>query len=171
MPAVTTPLRLGFTLTLVVAAVLCVAAAADRGVLPPITYPAFTIEPLVAEQATEAYTVLTMFLPPSDGISPNVNVQRQPFPDGLDAYIALSEREFEGMGLTITRTERLGDRGVIYEVEGTLNDRSFRWYAKALLSDGVIHLATATATPEQWPQLGEQLKHCVDSLALPAVEP
>lgn len=61
--------------------------------------------------------VAIFFLPPSDGFSPNLNIMKQPYPEGIAGYDALSMSQFTEAGWNVSKhvlNEKDGE--VYYEV-------------------------------------------------------
>lgn len=125
----------------------------------------FSIVPLNGASETESYQVVMMFLPPTEGFSPNVSVMVQPFGGTIEEYISLSRQQFGGSGLTVL-TERASDSEVAWEYAGVLSGSRLHWFARAVLRDGKAYLITATATEAQWRTVSAELKACVESFTL-----
>ena len=127
---------------------------------------AFSIQPLEAAPGRIPYQVLMMFLPPSDGFAPNVNVLIQPYAGTIDDYTTLSKSQFLAAGYKMISETKQGAAAVLFEYSGKFQGRELHWYSKATSSGTTVYLATATATEDQWRSLSGQLKACVDSLAV-----
>lgn len=150
---------------LLLAACLCaqLAGAADK-----LTFPqaGFSIAPLDAKPAQAQEQKLMMFLPGVGGFAPNVNVLLQPHTGTLDEYIAISKNGFQKLNFTILNLAKSGIDTILLEYTGQMRGMSLHWYAKAILKDGRVYLATATAPEDQWPATCAKLKACVDSFQL-----
>jgi hypothetical protein len=124
----------------------------------------FSIAPLEAPAAEGTNSILlTMSLPASGGFAPNVNVITQASPGSIDDYIAASKGGFQQAGLRVTKFQKLGQDAVVFEYAGRLQNRPLHFYAKAVVKDGQVLFATATATEQEWPSVSAQLQACVDS--------
>ncbi|MCC6673381.1 MAG: hypothetical protein IT458_20150 [Planctomycetes bacterium] len=147
---------------LLLASVFAVARApADR-----LAFPAagFAIAALDSAPSKESTQILLMSLPPSAGFAPNVNVQIQPCAEGVQAYLALSKKQFEQMGLELVAESKPSASAITMEYQGELQGRKLHCYARAVQKGGSIYLATGTALQSQWDKVGAELKACVDSL-------
>lgn len=122
----------------------------------------FSIAPLDEQQQGPAQALI-MFLPASNGFSPNVNVQIQPYPGRIDEYANLSKTQFKQIGFKVLAESKSNHSEVIFEYSGTLQGNNLHWYARAVQKNGTIYLITATATEEQWPKVADKLKECVNS--------
>ena len=153
--------RLGWMLAAVVGLSLLAAAKLPQALHFPLHR--FSISPLEGRTAGTNSLLLTMSLPVSGGFAPNVNVVAQNAPPSIADYIAISKREFEEHGMKVLQSNKPDNNTVIFEYTGTLQNRPLHWYAKASLKGREMLLATATATEQQWPSDGAQLRACVDS--------
>jgi hypothetical protein len=147
-------------IALVFAMCLCASACIGGATSDRLTFRAgrFSIEPL------ENCQTVAMAMPMTDGFTPNVTVQIQPYPGTVDDYVALSKQQFTQVGFKLIREARRGKSGWVVEYRGTMADRSLHWYAKAELRQKKAYLATAAALESQWPSASRKLKACVDSL-------
>ena len=125
----------------------------------------FSIVPLEGKTDTAIYQSLMMFLPPSEGFAPNVNVQVQPYEGSMKEYVNLSKHQFKTAKLTVLN-ETITEKSVVFEYSGLFQDRELHWYAKAELKEGKIYLVTATAIESQWKTVATKLKTCVNSFKL-----
>ena len=125
----------------------------------------FSIAALEDPNAGGNTILLTMSLPPSDGISPNINVLSQDYAGSLDDYLALSKQQFADNKFKLISSQKLDGQTAVLEYSGMLNDRDFHWYAKVSLKGHGVLLATATATEKQWPDDEKQLRACIDSFS------
>lgn len=103
--------------------------------------------------------------PPAEGFAPNINVQIQPHAGTMAEYADLSKQEMIRMGMTIHRLDVIGDTMVI-DYQGNVENRSLRWYAKAILRNARVFLITATAASEQWDDVKADLCACIDGFQL-----
>jgi len=126
----------------------------------------FSISPLESDPGNNTYQALTMYLPSSEGFSPNVGVQTQPFEGSVKAYAALSEKQFQQMNIKLLKEKEVGTNQLVVEYAGALQSHSLHWYARAVLKNGRAYLVTATSTERQWSSMGAKLENCVDSFEL-----
>jgi hypothetical protein len=110
--------------------------------------------------------VVVLFLSPTGGFAPNVNVLIQDFPNSISDYVALTKKEFDSNGITVVKEQTVSPEEWIVEYSGTLSGRSLHWYARAVKKEAKVYLTTATATPDQWGSVSQKLIQCVDSFAL-----
>jgi len=139
-------------------------APADRIVF---TQAGFSIDVLDSVLGNEPFQPLMMTMPATDGFAPNVNVQVQPYPDGLDAYRKLTLAQFEQFGLELIQEREISATTLVFEYAGKMQGLDLHFYARAVHRDGRIHLATGTSLAKQWEKAGPALRACVDSLELP----
>ena len=125
----------------------------------------FSIQPLEEAPQGRPYQALLMFLPASEGFSPSINVQIQPFAGTIAEYDQLSKRQFEAVGWTVA-SEKSTPESMTWDFSGEQQGRDLHFYAKAVASGGSVYLVTATALASQWDRVGAQLKDCVDSFEL-----
>jgi hypothetical protein len=123
----------------------------------------FAIAALEAKEGKTPLQALQMYLPPSDGFAPNVNVQIQPWAQDLDAYLEVSKKGFEQARFEVVKTSKPSESVLVVEYQET-RQGGLRFYARAALRNGTIYLATAAASPRQWEEVGSNLRECVDSL-------
>jgi hypothetical protein len=107
-----------------------------------------------------------LFLQPTGGFAPNVNVLIQDFPSSITDYVSLTKQEFDSAGIKVLNEHTISSNEWVVEYAGTLSGRSLHWYARAVKNGNKVYLTTATATPEQWTQDSPKLIQCVDSFAL-----
>ncbi len=107
--------------------------------------------------------VLAMFLPPSDGFSPNVGVNTGPFTGTIAEYAAEYKKELEASGFKV-ESESQKDDGLTVEFSGVARGRSVHGCQKVVFKDGIIYRGIAMANENQWKVSGAKLKACVDSL-------
>jgi hypothetical protein len=151
--------------------VLAVVVAAPAGKpSEPLKFPnsGFSIAPL-DEMGQGTGQALIMFMPPSDGFAPNVNVQVQEFPGSMDDYRTLSLKQIGDMKLTIV-SEQLVKGVFTMEYSGSLQGNDLHFCAKAIGGNGKVYLATGAAAEGQWKAVGAKIKECVDSFALMTAE-
>ena len=151
-------------LVILVGLVASVCRAEDNA--PQLKFPVsgFSIAPLEGK-GEGTYQALIMFLPPSDGFAPSVNVMAQPHEGTIEDYVALSKQGFKTMGWTVLSIKTKGDT-TVFEYSGEMGKRELRFYAKAHLRAGKIYLVTGTALDSQWDDVSQTLKTCVDSFKL-----
>ena len=131
----------------------------------------FSIEALEGKVGARPYTALMMFLPPTKGFSPNVNVQIQPYAGTIDQYATLSKKQFVALKYKLIREVKVGKDSLLFEFSGKLEGHQLRWYARATLRGGKIYAVTATAREDQWPVASGKMKACVDSFKIEKAEP
>lgn len=131
----------------------------------------FSIQPLESPPGKASYQALLMYLPPSGGFNPNVNVVVQQFDGTIDAYAAVSKKQFRDLNFKLIKEAKIGRTGVQFEYSGALQGHAMHWYARAVSEGGKVYLVTATALDRQWPAVGEKLKTCVDSFKIEAAAP
>jgi hypothetical protein len=107
--------------------------------------------------------VVVLFLSPTGGFAPNVNVLIQDFPNSISDYVSLTKKEFDSAGIDIVKEQTVSPEEWMVEYSGTLSGKSLHWYARALKKGAKVYLTTATATPDQWGSVSEKLIQCVDS--------
>jgi len=110
--------------------------------------------------------VAVLYLTPTGGFAPNVNVLIQNFSGSINDYVSVTKKEFESAGIQVVNEHIVSPNEWMVEYAGTLSGRSLHWYARAIKNGDKAYLITATATPEQWEQVSSKLKACVDSFAL-----
>jgi len=126
----------------------------------------FQIDTLDGTAGSSPTQVVMMFLPASDGFSPNVNVQIQPFSGTLKDYIALSKKQFDEMKIKLISEQQKNDNEWVTEYSGNMQGMSLHWYARAVLGNQKVYLITATANDSQWAKVSEQLKKNIESFKL-----
>ena len=122
----------------------------------------FAIAPL-DQPAAGTYKMLSMSLPPSGGFAPNINVMTQEYAGTMDDYTTLTLKQFDTMKFNVLSNTKSGKDTVTLEYSGTLKTGTLHWYAKAFSKNGTVYLVTATATEDQWKNVSDKLKTCVDS--------
>jgi hypothetical protein len=119
----------------------------------------------IGNVAGQSPTVV-LFLQPTGGFAPNVNVLIQNFPSSISEYVSVTKKEFDSAGIKVVDERLVSPNEWMVEYAGTLSGRSLHWYARAVKNGDKVYLTTATTTPEQWEQVSSKLKACVDSFAL-----
>lgn len=127
----------------------------------------FRIEALESAPGGTTASPLFMCLPPTNEFAPNVNVQIQPHADSMDAYVKLSKAQFEQAKWKVLAERRDPADTWTVEYRGSASGRDLHFYSRAISNGKFVYLATATARADQWETVGEKLKRCVDSFALP----
>ncbi len=125
----------------------------------------FSINALVTNESTPIDQPLMMFLPPTDGFSPNVNVQIQQYSKSLKDYFNLSISQFEQLKFKIYK-KIISMKKVIFEYSGIMNRQNLHWYALAYKKGNNVYLITATAKQSQWKLKSKELISCVESFRL-----
>lgn len=132
----------------------------------------FTLStPVFAEGASNTTTTAVISMgAASDGFAPNVNVQVQRVGMSLDEFARISRDQFRQVGLTVHAEEQveLGTaQGLFWHYSGPMQGRELEIVAVAIRSGKDILLATGTATPEQFREVGPILRASVLSLRAP----
>ena len=122
----------------------------------------YSIEPLEGTFNNMTYKTLTMFLPPTEGSSPNVTVQIQLFKGTFKQYADLSHQQIIASGFNILK-ENITKSSAIWEYTGVFSGRKLHWYLKAVPGKDRVYLVTAISTESQWVTMSNKLKSCVDS--------
>jgi hypothetical protein len=160
------------TLLLLLASIIVSAACAAQSNPAPaaLDFPncGFHINALDQPATTGSQIVVTMSLPATLGFAPNANVMIQYYPKTMADYIALSKSQLPSITGTIVSEKSPNANTWLVEYAGEFSGRKMHWYARAVLLNGRLYLATATALAEQWADASEKLKRCVDSLEIPA---
>jgi hypothetical protein len=152
---------IGITL-LVFVCLLCFGAGTASRLVFKTT--GFSIHPLETDPLGHSYQAMSMFLPPSIGFSPNVNVQVQCYKGTIEEYIATSKKELASMEWKVVKSTKQEQNSYLMEYTGEFQGNKLHWYAKATATGKRVYLATATAKEKQWADVGVKLKACVDSL-------
>lgn len=163
-------MRTAILLASVLALGLIVGYAAANDPKPPVEKlifreAGFSIAPLDSQQKEPIQAVVMMFMAPSEGFAPNINILTQQFPDDIDKFAAVTKQQFEAMKLNVVSETKSDNKlEVAFEYTGNQKGVPMHWYARAVKKEGVVYLATGTSTEKQWPKAGARLKACVDSL-------
>jgi hypothetical protein len=126
----------------------------------------FQIDALDAAPASAPTTALEMFLPPTEGFAPNINVQIQPYTGTIKEYATLSKGPFDELKWKVISEKEIGDNEWSVEYTGTMQAGDLHFYGRAISKNGKVYLATATAKESQWPTLGETLRQHIDSFKI-----
>ncbi len=127
----------------------------------------FQIDALdAAPDASAPATALEMFLTPTEGFAPNINVQIQPYTGTIKEYATLSKGQFDELKWKVISEKEIGDNEWNLEYTGTMQAGDLHFYARAISKNGKVYLATATAKESQWPTLGETLRQHIDSFKI-----
>jgi hypothetical protein len=92
-----------------------------------------------------------------------VNVNIQPFAEGLKDYMTLSKGQFETMKWTIVAEKQVGENEWQVEYKGPMNGKDMHFYSRALVKGETVYLVTATALQSQWEKVGPQLRKHADT--------
>ena len=142
---------------------------ADEGVLrlEGFTIDSTGLQVKSKEPQTTAYGTLAAFLylPPTQGFAPNVNVLIQDVPNPIQEYADLSKQQFKSANLTVLNDHLVGDGEWACEYSGNMQGKDLHFYARALKKGDKVYLVTATAALDQWDSVFPKLKSCVDSFA------
>lgn len=147
--------------------VLCLLALSCNLAAEPLVFDkaGFSIKALDSKPGQAGMQPLTMMLTAKNGFAANVNVQIQAYPGSVEDYIALSEAQFEQMGLQMSDKRIEGDT-LYFEYSGSMSGRSLHFYSKAIKKDKFFYLATATDLEQNWVQSSARLKEVINSLQL-----
>lgn len=150
-----------------IACVLCVSQKAHSDTLTLPQY-GFEIDPLDTQASATTTQALITYLPADNGFAPNVNIQIQPYGEGMKDYIALSKKQFNQLNWKVISENTKGDSEWVVEYGGPFKDFTLHWYARALLNvkEKKVYLATATAKEDNWSEVSSALKKCVDSFKI-----
>ncbi len=121
--------------------------------------------PVSTDAQGDSYQVAAFLLPPSDGFSANVNVQKQRFGDSLEAYDKLSTAQFREFKFAVVKTARKGNQ-VTWEYMGDLQGRKLHWYARAIKSGDYVYLATGTVLESRWDKQKAAIIRSVESFTV-----
>jgi hypothetical protein len=123
----------------------------------------FTIKSV--ESSSESGQILQMFLPPSDGFAPNVNVLSQTYNGSLKEYHELTNAQLNQFKMKIIKSAISND-SLLIEYSGNMQDKLMHFYAIAYKKDKQIYLATATTLESQWPTVSKKLILIVESFKM-----
>jgi hypothetical protein len=113
-----------------------------------------------------------LYLAPSEGFAPNVNVIIQDFTGSVADYVAITKKEFVAVGFKdLNGHTSENEWNVEYTGKDPSSAKELHFYARAIFTGAKVYLATATATPTQWDQYSPKLIECVNSLALTKGQP
>lgn len=159
-------------LLLVFAPIVLLAAYAAENVpaLAKLNFPnaGFRISALDEPAHDVASMPIAMSLPPTQGFSPNVNVVVLPYAKTMADFIDLSKKQFEASGFNILDEKKPLPNEWVIEYAGDSQGKKMHYYARMVLSNGQVYMATSTSLEEQWAAYNEKLKNCVASLEIPA---
>ncbi len=97
---------------------------------------------------------------------PSVNVMIVSSDKGMDDYVTSERLGLTTRGFSIVKN---GDDTSVknewrIEYIGVVSNIAMHWYAHAVLSNGRVYIATGGVPDEMWPQYGDKIKACVNSL-------
>lgn len=119
--------------------------------------------PEAKDSGAQVYQIALFYLPAEDGFAANVNVQKQPYADTMEAYDKLSVSQFEALKITVLK-RTLGKDEILYEYKGTLQGAEMHFYSRAIKKGNAIILTTATALEASWEKQKAELVKSVDSV-------
>jgi len=122
----------------------------------------FSIAQLETGPGEIGFIPLQMYLPGSEGFSPNVNVLIRKHPAGFEDYIKISKDEFERLKLNVISEKKDGDTWKA-EYAGKFGTKELHFYASAVFAKEQVYLATGVSAESQWAKSGPAIKKCVDS--------
>lgn len=111
-----------------------------------------------------------LYWPGTDPVQANVNVQRQHFPAGLDAWWDASKAQFVAFGMTVIgqqRTKVGGHDALRVEYNGAMGGNALHWDAVGVLVGQDVWLATCTAPEAGWATWKPLCKQAIDSFSVP----
>src|SRR5260370_36352830 len=124
----------------------------------------FQIDALyAAADASAPATALEMFLTPTEGFAPNINVQIQPYTGTIKEYATLSKGQFDELKWKVISEKEIGDNEWSIEYTGTMQPGDLHFYARTISKNRKVHLATPTAKESQWPTVSDTLRQHIDS--------
>ena len=95
-------------------------------------------------------TVLMVFMPAKNGLSPNVNIQIQPYKDSINDYDKLTKSQLKDSSLTLISSNPVGNNEIQYEYKGKMSGRILHWLARAIKVNDSVYLITATGADDDW---------------------
>jgi hypothetical protein len=126
----------------------------------------FHVAPLDERPSGTALSrVLTMYLPVSAELKPNVNAFAQRFAGTMTAYLAKYKKDAEELKSKILSAKVEGDT-MLVEYTSQFRGLTFHGYQRSILRAGTVYDAVATAPEDQWKDVAEKLKACADSLEI-----
>jgi hypothetical protein len=111
----------------------------------------FTLQPpeFKAKASAPNRQVASFYAPPtSDGFAPNMNIQVQKWAKGLEAYIELSESQFDQAGFDVRESKEfdIGDRAAVrWMYTGRVQGRELQFLALAVERGEDVILLTCVA--------------------------
>ena len=124
----------------------------------------FAIEPPIVRESGQDYTAVSMFLEPSEGFAPNVNVRKVHFDGTMNEFMEASIADFESMEWEILDARVLDDGSMVLEATGTYDGLELHWYLRAVRSREAFYLATGTTLQSQWMDVGRVIRRSADSI-------
>lgn len=119
-----------------------------------------------AEPGTST-TILISTAPPVEGFASNITIIVQEIAHTRAEYMTLSKGQFEQHGLTVDSEKelRVSDKeAVLWEYHGTVQGRTLRWMALAVMANERVYLATCTATESEYPKLKASFARSLSSV-------
>lgn len=107
--------------------------------------------------------------PPDGGFSPSVNVTVQETRTTREAFVRLSEAQFQEAGLKLHSKENRtvsGRPAVLLDYEGSLGGPRLRFLALAVILPDRVLLATCTGLASKYPSLEPVFRQSLDSFKL-----
>src|SRR5947209_15518487 len=129
-------------IVILVVAISCGAHASDDGQRLNFKNSGFSIQAL--DQPGNNTVQILMFLPPSDGFGPNVNVIIQPNFKSIQNYLEVSDESSKKSGIDMGKAT-IKDDVATFDFKGNQAGRELHFYARAVFSGGKVWLVTATA--------------------------
>lgn len=123
------------------------------------------IVPVDKTATPPSYQVAQFWLPPVEGFSANVNIQKQQFGGTMAQYDQISGGQFEKGGLTVLQ-RTVTEKDALWELKGTIQGRDMHFYVRAAKQGNYVLLVTATAMEKSWPAQSAELVKSVKSFTV-----
>lgn len=124
----------------------------------------FAIEPLIVQESGKDYTVTSMFLEPTEGFAPNINVRKVYFEGTMAEFLDVTRSDFEEMEWSILDARIMDDGSMLLEATGSYNNLELHWYVRAVRSRDAVFMATGTTLQSQWMSVGRIIRRSADSI-------
>lgn len=151
-----------------------IAGAAFAGVAKPSTYVngqyGFSLTPpRFPDVEKRVATVFQASAAPVDGAEANLNVQVQPMNMDRAQYRALSLKQFQKEGWTVTSDKDLtvsGRDAILWDFEGKCGDEEYRWLALAVIDKPRVILATCTSLKRHFAGHEKEFRASLESFGM-----
>src|ERR1043165_6777720 len=114
-------------------------------------------------------TLANFLAPPKDGFAANVNIQRQKFEGGIEAYAKLSEKQFEDGHFEVlsSRPSKVGAREAHeFHYKGSVGGADLEFRALAVDDGGPVLLIPCTAPKKSFDAYTKKFDAALASLKL-----